>query len=491
MGKSHWSLALMIGCLYVDVVLPYEMTVATCNLWNVMFNWNVRKYRIAQMINDAKPDVVTFQEVRFHTDGGRNQVIELQELLPDYKWRLFREANKVQKPKGANWPGWEKEGIGILSRKPITLFSTHTLPHVPGPDTNRRVLILAKIFISPQITVQVAALHLSYDRHQQCGNTKSVIELIRDQESSSEHLRSVVLGDFNTYNDFDWPVKMFTSPNQKTLDECRIQDVKFLSLRGKSPWRDVWEMVGHPSAGRTFSNMPTPGFESRPDRILATSNFEPHGVYLLGNGTAYKTHYYQRIITERFRTLLHSSYLSWYGVTGYSCFQDCGPRGYCRCGLCVKGDHPVGSTCMSPDCDECSGHIFIFTVIFVIFIIFTIIHLFYAIICLLISGADFKGEAVFAILGCNCCLCSPDNFKPLNFNSRKFRIFRGLSKWPLFRLPPYILFFMSLISAISLMTVGWWNFGQSLGTIYSVMDEELFPSDHLMVVAKLEIKESS
>ncbi|OWF48749.1 uncharacterized protein LOC110452657 [Mizuhopecten yessoensis] len=413
-------LAIILGSVYVNVVLSYDITVATCNLWNVMFNWNVRKYRIAQMITDAKPDVVAFQEVRFHVNGGGNQIMELQELLPDYKWRLFREANKVQKPKGAHWLGWEKEGIGILSRKPITLFSTHTLPAVPGPDINNRGLIIAKIFISPEISVQVAALHLSYERRQQCGNTKSVIELIRDQESSSEHLRSIVLGDFNTYNDFDWPVKLFTLPNQKTLLECHIQDEKFLSLRGRSPWSDVWEMVGHPSSGRTFSNMPTPGYASRPDRILATSNFKPHGVHLQGNGTIYKSHYYQRIVTERLRTLLHSSYLSWYGVTGYPCFHDCGPRGYCRCGVCVRGDNPIGTTCTLPECEECSSRVFIYIVIFVILNILTVIHLFYAVVCLLISGADFKGEAVFAILGCNCCLCNPDNFRPLNFNSRKF-----------------------------------------------------------------------
>ncbi|XP_033744975.1 uncharacterized protein LOC117330650 isoform X2 [Pecten maximus] len=491
MEKRCGCLALLIGCFYVNAVLSHDVTVATCNLWNVMFNWSVRKYRIAQMINDAKPDVVAFQEVRFHADRGGNQIMELQELLPDYKWRLFQEANEVHKPKGAHWPGWEKEGIGILSRRPITLFSKHTLPPVPGPDTNSRVLILAKVFITPHISVQVGALHLSYDRRQQCGNTKSVIELIRDQESSPEHLRSVILGDFNTYNDFDWPVKLFTSPNQKTLSECHIQDIKFLGAKGKAPWSDVWEMVGHPSSGRTFSNMPTPGYESRPDRILATSNFKTHGVHLLGNGTFYKTQYHQRIVMYRFSTLLHSSYLSWYGVTGYPCYQDCGPRGYCRCGVCVRGDNSIGKTCNLPDCDECSSRVFINTVIFVILNIFTVIHLFYAVICLLISGADFKGEAVFAILGCNCCLCNPDNFKFVNFNSRKFRIFRGLQKWPPFRLPPYILFFMSMISVISLITVGWWNFEPSLDTIYSIMDEEYFPSDHLMVVAKLEITEST
>lgn len=73
-------------------------------------------------------------------------------------------------------------GIGILSRRPITLFSRHTLPAVPGPDTNSRVVILAKVFISPELSVQVAALHLSYDRHQQCGNTQSVIRLIRGRK---------------------------------------------------------------------------------------------------------------------------------------------------------------------------------------------------------------------------------------------------------------------------------------------------------------------
>ena len=32
------------------LISQFSISVATYNLWNVMFNWNIRKYRIAQMV---------------------------------------------------------------------------------------------------------------------------------------------------------------------------------------------------------------------------------------------------------------------------------------------------------------------------------------------------------------------------------------------------------------------------------------------------------
>lgn len=193
----------------------------------------------------------------------------------------------------------------------------------------------------------------------------------------------------------------------------------------------------------------------------------------------------------RLRTVISSAYQAWYGMTGYPCFHDCGPRGVCRCGVCVRGDNSVGNTCLLQECEECSSRTFINVVIFLTLSIFTSIHLLYSIICLLISGADFKGEAMFAILGCHCCLCSPDNFQSPNFNSRKYRLFRGVRKWPPFRLPPYVLFSLTVILAVLLLMIGWWNFQQMYTTVFSIMDEEFYPSDHLMLIAKLQIAKSS
>ncbi len=47
-----------------SVSAPLEVSVATFNLWNTMFSWQVRKHMIADMIRQRRPDVVALQEVR-------------------------------------------------------------------------------------------------------------------------------------------------------------------------------------------------------------------------------------------------------------------------------------------------------------------------------------------------------------------------------------------------------------------------------------------
>ena len=37
-------------CSYYYCTLSHEFTVATYNVWNVMFNWEVRQLRISQMV---------------------------------------------------------------------------------------------------------------------------------------------------------------------------------------------------------------------------------------------------------------------------------------------------------------------------------------------------------------------------------------------------------------------------------------------------------
>ena len=38
-------------CLFCDSWGKHEVTVATYNIWNIMFDWEVRQLRIAQMVD--------------------------------------------------------------------------------------------------------------------------------------------------------------------------------------------------------------------------------------------------------------------------------------------------------------------------------------------------------------------------------------------------------------------------------------------------------
>lgn len=211
---------------------------------------------------------------------------------------------------------------------------------------------------------------------------------------------------------------------------------------------------------------------------------EVKSVTLSGDGSFYKNMYSSSIRFHRMKALIHHSYLSYKGVKGYPCTQDCGPNGSCRCGLCVKGDN--SNNCDLPDCQECSHDIFQNILLYSFLFVIVCFHLFYALLTIFINGADFRKEAVFQILGCNCCLCHPDNFKMRHAPSRN-RLYRCCRRWPVFRLPPFYL----LIICIFILSLAFYNFNKvfekSFSTISLVMDEEYFPSDHLMLSAVISL----
>ena len=52
MALLAWLLVSLVITLQIEAARDDGvLTVATYNLWNVMFNWEVRKFRIAQMVS--------------------------------------------------------------------------------------------------------------------------------------------------------------------------------------------------------------------------------------------------------------------------------------------------------------------------------------------------------------------------------------------------------------------------------------------------------
>ena len=233
-----------------------------------------------------------------------------------------------------------------------------------------------------------------------------------------------------------------------------------------------------------FPLQPTPGFESRPDRILVSSHFQIESISLIGNGSRYKDVYKSSIHWLRFTSVIQSSFLSYQDVDGYPCLHDCGPHGSCICGVCRSGGNK--NSCSLKDCDICSKELF--QRLILNFILFSIIfiHLFYSLVVILVVGAGSYSESLFSILGCNCCLCNPRLcLTTIKLHSRRYRLMRVCQFWPVFRLPPYLQLFLSFGSLILFMTYvrSWLH--PVLDLTYATMDEEFFPSDHLMFTAEI------
>jgi endonuclease/exonuclease/phosphatase family metal-dependent hydrolase len=69
-------------------------------------------------------------------------------------------------------------GIGILSRYPIVSASKKVIRYQHGPDTNKRIIIHAKVRTDNSGILDVFVLHLSYVREQQCENVNVLLRLL-------------------------------------------------------------------------------------------------------------------------------------------------------------------------------------------------------------------------------------------------------------------------------------------------------------------------
>ncbi|XP_045166717.2 uncharacterized protein LOC123530085 isoform X2 [Mercenaria mercenaria] len=430
-------------------------------------------------IGTTGSDVIALQEVRSSKDPKvANQIVEIKAGLPSYfKWHVFKVANNVSfidQTIDTDYPG---EGIGIISRLPVVDSSVqYLLPHPRDPDKNKRVIVHARVKDRDETLYDILVVHLSYYRQQQCRNIADITTFITKRRLHNV----IILGDFNTYNDYNWPIEIFLR-GRVTKDNPCWKVRKDADLSGLH-FKDAWLVVHPKEDGLSFSNMPSPGFESRPDRILMESKLHVKSVKLIGNGDRYKQRYKAAIHWSRFTNIIQSAYLSYKGVTGYPCKHDCGPRGSCQCGVCVA----IGNKqdCLLPNCDTCNNSTFKSLVAHSILFVMVMFHLFYAIVLILTIGANSYGDTLYSILGFKCCLFNPKlcKFRGTSFR-RKQKFIKVSQVWPVFWLPPYVQFFGSLIVLLFLCMYTKTVFRTVLDLTYTVLDEELFPSDHLMVVA--------
>ena len=208
--------------------------------------------------------------------------------------------------------------------------------------------------------------------------------------------------------------------------------------------------------------------------------------HLQGQGDLYVNSFYTAIVIKRIETVFGSAFDSFTGKVGYSCLHDCGPHGSCRCGLCVKGGNELN--CNIPDCAECGSGNFIFFIIILFPMLSAIFLLGLFIVRTLVTSANFHQEDLFAILGYRCCLFNARLFRYRSL-PRTLKSFLGRAS-VLWMLPPLPMIVLSLASAAILFLVFMSSFWKNIEFIYSILPEELFPSDHMMVVAEITLVQS-
>jgi len=268
---------------------------ATYNLWNINPPWPERRGRIVQMFNTLKPDIIGLQEIRYYE--GQSQLQQLQSLLPDYPYSAYLEVLK-------GLAVGKEEGIGILSRYPI-VNTTFTQYHSPESKANAdtRKCLNALIEIPGLGKINFFVTHFGLDDHEQCTQASN---LWRFLNTFPKDIPKIVVGDMNTYFDFEWPVEFltqgFSSLLLNRLNPC-FQSVRaeFL-LHGAENYStlvDIWEENypvhnSDPSTrwwavwtadGNTYPNYGD-NDPSRPDRIYyAADNLKSCKVIKFGGET--------------------------------------------------------------------------------------------------------------------------------------------------------------------------------------------------------------
>ncbi|XP_071510406.1 uncharacterized protein [Diadema antillarum] len=465
-----------------------SVTVGTYNLWNVMFNWDVRKHHIAEMIKASNIDFIGLQEVRadeVSTDHGRQrrtQVDELQELLlPDYKWSSFQGGHTVANPKDKKMVNeWQIEGLALLSKYPILRSEMQELTHHSRTDRVKRKVLHATLMVQG-VEVFVSVVHLSYDKWQQCNNVAEIMAYIRDKKPKY----SLILGDFNTYVYYEGPLEGFHLGYFSTQNKCpKYAKSKNPTVESElTAYDDAWKVANYGLDGFTFSNMPSPGFVSRPDRILVSNRyFRVVGTKLRGWGEEYAVNYKRQVILARRAAVIEAARRTYYGEVGGDCGYDCGPHGSCRCGVCIAGGNK--NFCSLPNCRECSvgsyRRYLLARAIFAFFCLQLLLAL-VQIVLAMIRGSTLGHQGSSMTRTCPLLPLAPSwrHLRHLHFASCLRTVTSSCRNLALVNLTVSLLGLLVL----SMLSRTW--FLEALHLIEDVLPEELNPSDHLLVSSEL------
>jgi exonuclease III len=250
--------------------------VATMNLYNTNKLWKERFQEIADMILKHDIDIVGVQEVRtVLAENNKNQLEYLMEHLPKNYNFIYEPVMNIADP---NQNGEiAEEGLAIISKHNIgKVRKLHQRTQVK--NWNNRLCLNALVILDDSSTVDFYVTHQAIDPVDQCTKMKQILDFMNNQEK-----HQVILGDFNTYYDFPYPMDILTSvrgpyfrdnmfKNKNCEQDC--QRTKFQqcvaaigSMTNESPFTDIWEHLYPHDPGHTFTNYRDQDM-SRPDRIL-------------------------------------------------------------------------------------------------------------------------------------------------------------------------------------------------------------------------------
>ena len=190
--------------------------------------------------------------------GEPRWVDELREARAAALWSLHcATAGTGGGAGGAEPPGWAEEGVGVLSKFPLPRDDDALAPMPPAARSSDRHprTALGVLAETPFGNLRVVAAHLSYDRRQQCDSVSTILRPWLDALwGREEALGQVLVGDLNTYPDYEWPLDALTlEPEILRLVGGPCASDAPLVLEGP-PFVDAWARTRPLDSGATFPN---------------------------------------------------------------------------------------------------------------------------------------------------------------------------------------------------------------------------------------------
>eukprot|EP01114_Cavostelium_apophysatum_P022450 TRINITY_DN8128_c0_g1_i1.p1 TRINITY_DN8128_c0_g1~~TRINITY_DN8128_c0_g1_i1.p1 ORF type:complete len:773 (-),score=192.79 TRINITY_DN8128_c0_g1_i1:20-2065(-) len=207
-------------------------------------HWEVRKGLIANEIALAKPDVITFQEIRINHHTNASMLRDIAALLPTYQFvyamGMFYADLGVE------------EGTATFTTLPLRRHEIHVMPQFPD-DSNRRILLHVSLD-SPVGPLDVFNAHWSYGKSSQ---KIQALETLR-VANKYKNTKQIVMGDLNIFPNLTTSVDVLTGtpiPDFRTVGD----------------FTDAWYLL-HPEsdvspAGMTYNTNPSL-LKTRCDRVL-------------------------------------------------------------------------------------------------------------------------------------------------------------------------------------------------------------------------------
>ena len=214
--RKHKKISSQIQTAQELIDIP-SFTVSTYNTWNVNPFIYQRMQKIGKILSEFHVDIIALQEVRWTIDqnNGRNilqhQLI-LNELQSHQEWDYVMAQLILEKDDD------DDEYLVIATRFEIKDSNIYNLTKSKG-----RIILYALIKIPIIGYIDVFAVHFDLEAQNQCWNIKQLIQIVNDYKLKHPDRLQIILGDFNTYLDFQYPMDLLTLNLQNKDNEILKQ----------------------------------------------------------------------------------------------------------------------------------------------------------------------------------------------------------------------------------------------------------------------------